>query len=110
MAWIDDIQNLIHWHVKPYDKASQLSDAVTAIALDVVNRQTEQANRMDEVIDELAAERDAANARAKDAEAEVERLQQELSVCRDLLQSVPEHSEAWYADICDYLETCEDAE
>ena len=36
----------------------------------------------------------------------VDSLQAELSVCRDLLRSVPEHSEAWYADICDYLETC----
>jgi len=56
-----------------------------------------------------------ANARAVAAQAEVERLRSqvvtlealrdELDVTRDLLRSVPEHSAAWYADICDYLET-----
>ena len=39
------------------------------------------------------------------AEAECERLRAELSVARDLLSGVPEHSAGWYADICDYLET-----
>ena len=39
------------------------------------------------------------------AEAECEWLRAELSVARDLLSGVPEHSAGWYADICDYLET-----
>lgn len=56
MAWSDDINNLIHQHVKPYEKAAQLSHAVQAIAWDVVNRQMENANRLDEVIDEKDAE------------------------------------------------------
>ena len=37
--------------------------------------------------------------------ATLEALRDELDVTRDLLRSVPEHSAAWYADICDYLET-----
>ena len=56
MAWTDDINNLVHQHVKPYDKAAQLAHAVTGIALDVTNRQTEQLNRLDEVIDDLSAQ------------------------------------------------------
>ena len=45
------------------------------------------------------------NRARQSAEAECERLRAELSVARDLLSGVPEHSAGWYADICDYLET-----
>ena len=62
--------------------------------------------------DDAIARADAADAtlascnRARQAaEAECERLRAELSVARDLLSGVPEHSAGWYADICDYLET-----
>jgi len=70
-------------------------------------------------LDRIVDERDDAIARAEAAdatlascnrarqaaEAECERLRAELSVARDLLSGVPEHSAGWYADICDYLET-----
>jgi len=36
--------------------------------------------------------------------AECDRLRSELEVTRNLLNGVPEHSEGWYAGICDYLE------
>ncbi len=37
--------------------------------------------------------------------ARAEAAEAELNVTRDLLRAVPETSAAWYADICDYLET-----
>ena len=67
MAWHNDIENMVHQHVKPYDKAAMLAHSITAIAWDVVNRQTGQLNRLDEVVDE-------ATARAEAAEAEIVRL------------------------------------
>lgn len=72
MAWHNDIENLIHLHVKPYDKAAPLAHAVEAIAWDVINRQTGQLNRLDEVVDEQTA-------RAEAAEAEVARLREALA-------------------------------
>lgn len=79
MAWHNDIENMVHQHVKPYDKAAMLAHAITAIAWDVVNRQTGQLNRLDEVVDE-------ATARAEAAEAEVARLNNELaSTLADLI-------------------------
>ena len=85
----------------------------------VIRAHMAESNRLDEVIDDLLAETSAAIARAEAAdatlascnrarqaaEAECERLRTELSVARDLLSGVPEHSAGWYADICDYLET-----
>ena len=67
MAWTDDINDLVHQHVKPYNKAAQLAHAVQAIALDIVNRQTGQLNRLDEVIDELTVRAEAAEAERDDA-------------------------------------------
>jgi len=76
MAWHNDIENMVHQHVKPYDKAAMLAHAITAIAWDVVNRQTGQLNRLDEVVDE-------ATARAEAAEAEVARLRAAISEMAD---------------------------
>ena len=71
MAWHNDIENLVHKHVKPYDKAAPLAHAITAIAWDVVNRQTGQLDRLDEVVDEVTA-------RAEAAEAYIERIRTAL--------------------------------